>query len=1357
MNGFQPVADLSSSAIEKTDDAYYELGLGTPFPFYNKRYSSIFINEDGVLTFLDPVATVGPISIPIFDVDGSGKIDLPQERMVLIAPFWTEVKPDTGNVYYRDGLSSSTLQAAENIVKGCYIDQSRFTATAGVVVTWDQVSDDDDTTKKNSFQAILVYDDFRSFVIFYYSDMQYQSTSVPNVGFNAGDIKGGLAFTEGSYSALPSGTNCAEQSETHPGAYVFRVDVERMSSAGCPGDTQNIALQVAPSSGPMVGGNRITVMHGCDLNSKEPVCVFTKGGVILQTVTKVETIDSAVYCIPGPFYVTEDVTILVYKSLEQAEADPAENPFITAKYTVDHPDDSVPSVTRSSADSSSWNTAGTSLTITWDSTLFMGDTLVTVSVLQYDESVDGQIPTWELAYNLGVSEPNIGSFSFIPMALDNITETNPFGIIRVIGEGEYPVSLFSDVHMLGYLLHQPYQDNPTVWADEQCTRWDAQEDLDNNANGEPRYFSDVTACPCNLDQVELDFGSFFEQTGGCSRNFGDPSCTREMSSSRRCFLSTNSIAGAECCYSPEGNLIFSMDDRTGGSSDKAPMLGVAPYALPGHTPYLSHWVEDVVPYQFCCRWATDRCRTYLENRPGKDCYDYNAQQSAVVFGDPHFVTFDGRRYTFNGIGEYQLMEVASLGFRLHGRTTMATEQGRDPVASFLSAVAVHETGSDSIHIEVGQLRPLNLYVVGADGSFRQPDLWMDGAVYHPLHLRGVSLHVSPTFREITLSFHVSHINIKVKAETLTPSITVEVLSGTTVIGTSAVTGLMGDMDGDPLNDIKSITGTVYQGDDPTEMFELFQTWEATTPDILHRDGVTKRGDYRNTTFVPTLVTPGSETLPPSIGTGLESTCQNLQECIFDMSVTQTAEAGQAAFAANAEFVEMQQMLAKVETCRYIQGPEGGQVAFSDETKQYVVGTSVTFSCDDAANILIGPATRNCQSNRQWSNSVVPACIDTDCDRETLSADGVEVVKEGTDSDGNIQVTVGCPGTNVTSTLTCKSGEWTGGKISCSDGRFRTVGISLGLVFVVFTCFAVIACSVMIYKRKPKRWSPWSRQHTYSVVAQSDTRGIQMQASGTVVPTTAVVNLEPSIPDVVSQTTEDENDVGDVYLGPDVNPVVTGVEASKGDETNVDELAGNKPGYKDSQEGGSANTDKLAENKPIFGDPKDQEADATKVDKPAESKPGLEDPPEGGAANDDKIAKDKPSIKDPHDKEGGATNVDKLSGNKPGLEDPQEGGATNADKEAANKPSLQDPQDDDATNAVKKYASNKPDLKDPQEGACPTPPPKPTRRGQPEAQKKEMGKVKDAPEPAGQNQEDLNPALEPLEDFDKKPVVKEHFI
>ena len=84
--------------------------------------------------------------------DGSGYIDAPQERMVIISPFWSEVNtenpsPNTGTVYYKDDIPSQTLQAAEDIIKACYIDQDRFRATAGLVVTWDQVSNTVDPTK----------------------------------------------------------------------------------------------------------------------------------------------------------------------------------------------------------------------------------------------------------------------------------------------------------------------------------------------------------------------------------------------------------------------------------------------------------------------------------------------------------------------------------------------------------------------------------------------------------------------------------------------------------------------------------------------------------------------------------------------------------------------------------------------------------------------------------------------------------------------------------------------------------------------------------------------------------------------------------------------------------------------------------------------------------------------------------------------------------------------------------------------------------------------------------------------------------------------------------------------------------
>lgn len=41
---------------------------------------------------------------------------------------------------------------------------------------------------------------------------------------------------------------------------------------------------------------------------------------------------------------------------------------------------------------------------------------------------------------------------------------------------------------------------------------------------------------------------------------------------------------------------------------------------------------------------------------------------AVVFGDPHFITFDGISYSFNGKGEYTLVTSAMKQLTIQGRT-----------------------------------------------------------------------------------------------------------------------------------------------------------------------------------------------------------------------------------------------------------------------------------------------------------------------------------------------------------------------------------------------------------------------------------------------------------------------------------------------------------------------------------------------------------------------------------------------------------------------------------------------------------------------------------------------------------------
>lgn len=68
------------------------------------------------------------------------------------------------------------------------------------------------------------------------------------------------------------------------------------------------------------------------------------------------------------------------------------------------------------------------------------------------------------------------------------------------------------------------------------------------------------------------------------------------------------------------------------------------------------------------------------------------------WGDPHFVTLDGANYTFNGLGEYVMIDAQNGTFQLQARTSPA--QGNSTTATIFTALAVKESNTATVEVRV---------------------------------------------------------------------------------------------------------------------------------------------------------------------------------------------------------------------------------------------------------------------------------------------------------------------------------------------------------------------------------------------------------------------------------------------------------------------------------------------------------------------------------------------------------------------------------------------------------------------------------------------------------------------------------
>jgi hypothetical protein len=169
--------------------------------------------------------------------------------------------------------------------------------------------------------------------------------------------------------------------------------------------------------------------------------------------------------------------------------------------------------------------------------------------------------------------------------------------------------------------------------------------------------------------------------------------------------------------------------------------------------------------------------------------------SAFVYGDPHIVTLDGFGYTFNGLGEYTLIEAASGQFTLQGRMeTPADALERGVRATVLTAIVAREVSSDTLQI---QLTP--------DGQ--SLEMLMNGELVDFSDLRDQQFNnVAVSNRGDTLS------------ATFSSGIFISATESNGFIGSliislpqayqGEVVGLMGNYNGDPADDLVPSGATV---------------------------------------------------------------------------------------------------------------------------------------------------------------------------------------------------------------------------------------------------------------------------------------------------------------------------------------------------------------------------------------------------------------------------------------------------------------------------------------------------------------------------------------------------------------------
>ncbi|XP_066483592.1 sushi domain-containing protein 2 [Tiliqua scincoides] len=715
----------------------------------------------------------------------------------------------------------------------------------------------------------------------------------------------------------------------------------------CP-DYWKFCLTISPYSGTLLGGKDFTVLNVTLDSSSDVKCRFAK---TIETTGYVAE-DGAVHCISPLLY---QIGIL---SLDISSDGGRTFPRSGAWMSVHHSRVS-PSEKSTLVNETKWQYYGTpgttgNLTLTW-SPQTLPATHVNIEVWGYNETGTPYSENWEAEwkylYSLSRDLPNTGTFTFLPVPSAQYGAWE-LGALRISSnrylDGQSNVAaIWSTEHALAWHLGETFRANSSAWATVKCHQWDTEDER------LPNFLAELLDCPCTLAQARSDTGRFHADYGCdvdkgsvCTYHPGAVHCVRSVQAS------SQYAAGQQCCYDATGTQVLTGDSIGGSTPDRGHDWGAPPYKKPPRIPGFSHWLYDVLSFYYCCLWS-DNCPVYFKRRPSSGCQRYRPPRTASAFGDPHFFTFDGIGFTFNGLGEYTVLESSLTSLRVQGRTRRVSwPNGTEARATGFSAIAVQEDNSDVVEIRLPEHSPqLEVLLNHKALSFSEQN-WMD--------LKGLFLATTPGLN-VTLMFS-SGAGVEVQRSGRLLSL--DVLLPEKFLNHTQ--GLFGVMNNDPGDDLAFRNGTtLHVSSHPEELFAFGADWairNGTSLFTYDTEYLLRHfffGPKHSPYFVPVFVPTGDPTSP--LFQQMDALCQADAFCRFDVLATGDLMVGNNTKSAHQDYKHLKDNLQTVVSCGWLAPPANGR----KEGTNYLAGSVIRFQCNSGYS-LAGSAERRCQDNAVWS-------------------------------------------------------------------------------------------------------------------------------------------------------------------------------------------------------------------------------------------------------------------------------------------------------------------------------------------------------------------------------------------------------